>query len=148
MTKLISLLATAAVSALAPAALAGAAVKTMTWTAALSSGQEIPKQVVKDTNAHGLFKGTVAGTALKWTLTYAKLTGPATAAHIHMAGKGKAGNVLIPLCGGATVCKSGLTGTATLTPAEMTAFKKHLLYVNVHTAKNPNGEIRGQLAVG
>jgi CHRD domain-containing protein len=25
------------------------------------------------------------------------------------------------------------------------AFPKHLLYVNVHTAKNPAGEIRGQL---
>jgi hypothetical protein len=30
----------------------------------------------------------------------------------------------------------------------MTAFKNHLLYVNVHTAKNPEGEIRGQLASG
>jgi hypothetical protein len=24
--------------------------------------------------------------------------------------------------------------------------KKHLTYVNVHTAKNPNGEIRGQVS--
>jgi CHRD domain-containing protein len=30
----------------------------------------------------------------------------------------------------------------------MSAFKKHLLYVNVHTTKNPDGEIRGQLALG
>lgn len=125
-----------------------AAARATVWTAALSSGQEVPKQVVKNAAAHGTFKGTVTGKTLKWKLTYAKLTGPATGAHIHMAAKGKAGNVVVPLCGGAPVCKSGLTGTATLTPALLTAFKKHLLYVNVHTAKNPNGEIRGQLAVG
>jgi hypothetical protein len=41
-----------------------------------------------------------------------------------------------------------MTGSATLTAVELSAFKKHLLYVNVHTAKNPNGEIRGQLARG
>jgi CHRD domain len=105
----------------------------------------VPKQVVKDTAAHGLFKGTLSGTTLKWKLTFAKLTGPATMAHIHMAAKGKVGNPVVTLC---TPCTSGAHGTATLTAAEMTAFKKHLLYVNVHTAKNPNGEIRGQLAVG
>jgi hypothetical protein len=148
MKKLICLLAAAGVGALALSALSGAAVRTTTWTAALSSGQEIPKQVVKDTNAHGLFKGTLSGKTLKWKLTYAKLTGPATAAHIHLGAKGKSGNVLIPLCGGSPACKSGLSGTATLTAANIAAFKKHLLYVNVHTAKNPAGEIRGQLAVG
>jgi hypothetical protein len=104
--------------------------------------------VVKDTKAHGLFKATLSGSTLKWKLTYAGLTGPATAAHIHMAAKGKSGNVVVPLCGGTPACKSGLRGTATLTAAEKTAFKKHLLYVNVHTAKNPNGEIRGQLSTG
>jgi len=105
----------------------------------------VPKQVVKDAAAHGLFKGTLSGTTLKWTLTFAKLTGPATAAHIHMAAKGKSGAIGVPLCG---PCTSGMTGTATITAAEMSAFKKHLLYVNVHTTKNPNGEIRGQLASG
>ena len=92
-----------------------------------------------------MFKGTLTGTTLKWKLTFAKLTGQATQAHIHMAAKGKSGNMVVPL---RAPCTSGATGTATLTAAEMTAFKKHLLYVNVHTAKNPNGEIRGQLAVG
>jgi hypothetical protein len=38
-----------------------------------------------------------------------------------------------------------VSGTATLSAALIKAFGKHLLYVNVHTAKNPNGEIRGQL---
>jgi hypothetical protein len=148
MKRHVSLLAAVAVCALALSALSSAAIKTTTWSAALSSGQEVPKQVVKDANANGLFKATLSGTTLKWKLTYAKLTGRAMAAHIHMAAKGKAGNVLVPLCGTAPACKSGLTGSIPLTAALKTAFSKHLLYVNVHTAKNPNGEIRGQLSVG
>jgi hypothetical protein len=52
------------------------------------------------------------------------------------------GAVVVPLCGPCSTGTSGKkTGTATITPALMTAFKKHLLYVNVHTGKNPNGEI-------
>jgi CHRD domain len=143
--KLVALIAAGAVCALAVAALALAATRTTAWTAVLSSGQEIPKQQVKDTAAHGQFKATLTGSTLKWKLTFAKLTGPATAAHIHMGAMGKSGNVVIPLCG---PCKSGQTGTATVSAAVKAAFKKHLLYVNVHTAKNPAGEIRGQLAAG
>jgi hypothetical protein len=148
MRKLGSLLAALAVCALALAALSGAAIKTTTWTAALSSAQEIPKQVVRNTNAHGVFKATLSGSTLKWKLTYAKLTGPALAAHIHLGAKGKSGNVLIPLCGAAPACTSGVHGSMPATAALKTDFKKHLLYVNVHTAKNPNGEIRGQLSIG
>jgi CHRD domain len=150
MKKLVTLLGTVAVCALALTALSGAAIKTTTWTAALSSGQEIPKQVVRDTAAHGLFKATLSGSTLKWRLTYAKLTGPALAAHIHMAARGKAGDVVIGLCGTSTTptCSNGVHGSATVTTAVMTAFKKHLLYVNVHTDKNKAGEIRGQLSVG
>ena len=45
--------------------------------------------------------------------------------------------------GGAT---SQVTGTTTeLTPQQMNALKKGLFYVNVHTAANTGGEIRGQL---
>jgi hypothetical protein len=141
----LAVIAAGAAAALAVAAISLAAARTTTWTAALSSGQEVPAQVVRDTAAHGLFKATLSGTTLKWKLTFAKLTGPATAAHIHMAAKGKSGAVVVPLCG---PCTNGQTGTATATTAVLNAFKKHLLYVNVHTAKNPNGEIRGQLARG
>ena len=147
MKKLISLLAAVAVCALALAALSGAATKTTVWSAGLTSGQEIPKQVVKNANGHGLFKATLSGATLKWKLTYAKLTGPALAAHIHMGAKGTAGNVVVPLCA-AAACRSGVSGSITVTPEMKTAFKHHLLYVNVHTAKNPAGEIRGQISVG
>ena len=147
MKKLVALFAAAAVCALALSALSGAATKATTWTATLSSAQEVPKQVVKKPGAHGLFTATLTGTTLKWTLTYGGLTGAATAAHIHLGAKGVAGNVLVPLCP-TPACKSGLKGTIKVTKALTTAFAKHLLYVNVHTAKNPAGEIRGQLTTG
>jgi len=143
--KLVALIVAVAAGALAVASLTGAATRATVWTATLASGQEIPKQVVKDTAANGRFTATLKSSKLTWKLTFAKLTGPATAAHIHMGAMGKAGNVVVPLCG---PCKSPVSGTATLPAAVKAAFAKHLLYVNVHTAKNPNGEIRGQLAAG
>lgn len=145
MRKLVTVLITAGVCALGLTALALAAPQKTVWTAALSSGQEVPKQVVKTPAAHGLFKGTLNGSTLTWKLTFSKLSGPATAAHIHLAAKGKSGNVVVPLC---TPCTSGVTGTANITADLKTAFTKHQLYVNVHTVKNPAGEIRGQLARG
>jgi hypothetical protein len=111
-------------------------------SATLNAGQEIPKQVVKNQSAHGSFTATLSGTHLAWKLTFTKLTGPATAAHIHLGGMGKAGNVVVPLC---TPCKGSMKGTATISASLLKTIKKHGTYVNVHTAKNPNGEIRGQL---
>ncbi len=61
MRKLVISLAAGAVCALALAALSVARPTSTVWTAALSSGQEVPKQVVKNAAAHGLFKGTLSG---------------------------------------------------------------------------------------
>jgi hypothetical protein len=116
-----------------------------TWTAALTAGQETPKQTVKTPAAHGQFKATLSGNTLKWRLTFAKLSGPATAAHIHMAARGKSGGVVVPLCG---PCTGGQTGSTAVSRSVIAAFNKHELYVNVHTAKNPDGEIRGQILAG
>jgi hypothetical protein len=131
-----------AAGALVLAAVSLAATRGAGWSATLSAAQEIPKQSVKVPAAKGAFKATISGNKLNWTLTFSKLSGPAAAAHIHLGAMGKAGNVLVPLCG---PCKSGVSGSAPLTAALKRDFTKHLLYVNVHTAKNPGGEIRGQL---
>jgi len=139
-----SALAAAAVAALVAASLAlGGRASEIMLGAKLTAAAEVPAQVVKDTKAKGSFTGDLAGKKLTWRLTFSGLTGPATAAHIHMGAAGKSGPVVVALCG---PCKSGAKGTATLTASVLKALKKHLLYVNVHTGKNPNGEIRGQLS--
>ena len=145
MKKLIAVLALVAVAALATSAFAGTAKQSAGWSAKLTAAQEVPKQAVKDAAANGSFIATLSGRKLTWKLTFSKLTGPATAAHIHIGAMGKAGGVAVALCG---PCKSGQHGTATLTSAFLKDATKHLLYVNVHTAKNPAGEIRGQISVG
>ena len=141
MRKLVPLLVAGAVAVLALAAISSAR-SNVSVTAKLTVSQEVPKQAVKAPHGHGSFTATLTGRKLKWKLTFAGLSGPATAAHIHIGAMGKAGPVAVPLCG---PCKSGAHGTTTITAAVLKKIDKHLAYVNVHTAKNPAGEIRGQV---
>ena len=147
MKKLVTLVLAGLVVALAVTAFAGAARRSnvIMIAAKLTAKEEVPAQVVKNTKAAGSFTGDITGSKLAWTLKFSGLTGPATAAHIHLGAMGASGAVVVPLCG---PCKSPLKGTATLSNALLKDLKVHKLYVNVHTAKNPNGEIRGQLSEG
>ena len=126
-----------------------AAASTFKVSATLTVAQEVPKQVVKAPNASGGFSGTYVEhgktATLKWKLTYSRLSGAATAAHIHLGNKGVAGNVIVPLCAGN--CHSGMTGTAKISSKIVAQLKAGKTYVNVHTGKNPAGEIRGQVKV-
>ena len=115
---------------------------TQTFAAVLNIGQEVPHPTGTKVGASGKFTVTVSGTTLTWKLTFGHLSGSATAAHIHSGVKGKAGPVLIPLCG---PCASGASGTATVTSAQVADMAAGKDYVNVHTNKNGNGEIRGQI---
>jgi hypothetical protein len=67
----------------------------------------------------------------------------ATAAHIHEGAPGKNGNVAVPLT------KNGdmftVPAGAKLTDAQYKAFQGGDLYVNVHSAAHPDGEIRAQV---
>ena len=80
---------------------------------------------------------------LTWKLTYSGLSGPATAAHFHgpaEAGKHAGVAVAIP-----NASSSPAEGSATLTDAQAADLMAGKYYVNVHTAANPGGEIRGQV---
>lgn len=134
------------VTALALGGLAAAAgsADVYTYRTVLTAGAEVPKPTAPS-GAGGLFTSKVtkdgSSYSISWKLTYRKLSGPAVAAHIHRGRAGVAGGVLLALCG---PCRSGQTGKATISKALAEAMRKGTAYVNVHTAKNAGGEIRGQ----
>ncbi|WP_448030872.1 CHRD domain-containing protein [Bradyrhizobium liaoningense] len=84
-----------------------------------------------------------ASKKLSWTVTYSGLSGPATAAHFHgpaEAGKNAGVAVAIP-----NASSSPVKGEATLTDAQAADLLGGKYYINIHTAANPGGEIRGQV---
>jgi CHRD domain len=117
--------------------------------AALNARQEVPRPAGAGSDARGTFVGTLvrkgAGGTVAWRLTFRGLTGKATAAHVHLAATGKPGPVALPLCG---PCRSGARGSAKASAKAVRALLGGGAYVNVHTAKNPAGEIRGQIRKG
>ena len=149
MRKLVSLAGLAAVVSLVLVALAPAAQRSGSYSvsASLNSRQETPRPK-RAVTAAGAFTGTYVenktGAVLKWKLTFKRLTGSAAAAHIHGGKRGVAGPVLVALCG---PCKSGQTGTSKISKSVVDALEHGKAYVNVHTAKNAAGEIRGQVSV-
>jgi len=128
---------------------AGAAQKSETYKfkAKLNAAAEVPKPVSVPAGATGSFAVTTiepktGKVKLSWKLTFSHLSGKAVAAHIHLGPKGKPGNVIVVLCG---PCKSGQTGKALIARKIEDELEKGQTYVNVHTAKNAGGEIRGQI---
>jgi CHRD domain len=146
-TKLALFVLTAATVTLVAASVAIGAKPTPTTTfklkASLNIGQEKPVPKGTKLGASGRFTATLKGTELTWRLTFTHLSGPATAAHIHKGLRKVAGPVVIPLCG---PCTSPVTGgPTTLTADQVKDLLSGKYYVNVHTAKNPGGEVRGQI---
>lgn len=111
----------------------------------LNTGQEVPKPKEAPKGV-GRFTVTAvkSGTSgvVTWRLTFSKLSGRAVAAHIHTGRRGVSGPVALALCG---PCRTGATGRATVNAATLAALESGRAYANVHTARNPAGEIRGQI---
>ena len=113
----------------------------MNFKASLSGKNEVPPNTVAATGTVTATYDTASKT-LTWKGSYSGLTGPATAAHFHgPAPEGKNAGVMVPI----SPSGPSFEGSATLTDAQAKALMDGDMYVNVHTAANKGGEIRGQL---
>jgi len=108
----------------------------------LKASNEVPPN---DSKGTGTLTATYdeASKKLTWKGSTKDLSGPATAAHFHgPAESGKNAGVAVPITGAE---KDSFEGSATLTDAQAADMLGGKWYVNVHTAANKAGELRGQL---
>jgi hypothetical protein len=113
------------------------------FTANLTGAQEIPP-VTTNATGSGTFTLNAAQTELSYNVPFSGLSGPLTLAHFHRGAAGVEGPPVftIPLVPGV---QGTLQGTWVLTAADAADLMAGNIYVNLHTALNPDGEIRGQL---
>jgi hypothetical protein len=80
-----------------------------------------------------------------WFIRVRKITLPATAAHIHFAPAGVAGDIVVPLS--APDARGQARGCISADPVLIAAIAENpeQYYVNVHNADYPAGALRGQL---
>jgi CHRD domain len=106
----------------------------------LSGANEVPAVA---TSASGMAMVTVgADCSVKASVTATGMT--ATASHIHVGAAGANGPVAVPFTKTGDNTFAAPDG-AKMNPEQCASYKAGNAYVNVHSAKSPGGEIRGQL---
>ncbi len=111
------------------------------FTVALDGSQETPAVTSRATGA-GWAILSPDGSSLSFRFTYAGLESTYTASHFHVGAPGVGGPVVHPFS------FSGNTANGSWTPIPDSILVRLLqgnAYANVHSAKHPGGEIRGQL---
>lgn len=142
MTKTFQRYGLAALACIAAFALATPAMAaTVNLKADLKAASEVPPT---DSKGSGSVTATfdTASKKLSWKGNVSGLSGPATAAHFHAGEAGKNGGVVVPIAG---ADKGAFEGSATLTDEQAADLMAGKWYVNVHTAANKGGEVRGQV---
>jgi hypothetical protein len=133
-----------------------------TFTTLLSGSQEVPA-ITTSASGDALFKSNDDQSVISYTLRVVDAQA-VTMAHIHCGAPGQNGPVIVPLLSflpGRDMDGDFVTGTINTddiqaagancnpkitTVAELVqAMQNGQVYANVHSEKNPNGEIRGQI---
>jgi len=106
----------------------------------LSGAQEVPANQSSATGTSSIM--VAPDKSVSGKVTVSGMT--ATAAHIHEAAAGKNGPVVVPLAKASDNTFTVAPNTK-LTDAQYASFLAGNLYINVHSAANPGGEVRVQL---
>jgi len=143
MRRFITMLAAAAVAVGLVACTQSSSQKT--YKAELWAANEVPP-------VGGAGKGTAVLTfdpatkQLSWDVKFSDLSSPAILAHIHgPAAVGTNAAVVVPFDGVPSATSGEIKGSKVLTDAQIADLEAGKYYVNVHSANNKGGEIRGQV---
>ena len=135
----------------------------------LSGYEETP--LALSTSGHGTFRAMMTDAGIKYTLSYADLSGGVSQAHIHFGAPGQSGGISVFLC---TNLGNGPVGRSLAQPLRrghrhhcrptssaprpghrareyeelLAAIRAGTAYVNVHSSTYGGGEIRGQIETG
>jgi hypothetical protein len=112
------------------------------FSAVINGAQEVPP-VTTAAVGRGSFNLSQSQDKLKFRAVVSGLSGPITMCHFHQGATGAAGPVVLDLM--SFVSGNVIEGEVTPTPAIVTAMLAGQIYINIHTAANPGGEVRGQL---
>jgi CHRD domain-containing protein len=131
--------------------------------ATLDSGSEVPPPSVDPSaSPSGTADFTVTGTSVSYKLSASGLSSAPLMAHIHLGAPGAAGPVVVPLNVAPGPSAGTATGEGTFDASAikgkngdgspmtfddlLAAMRSGATYVNVHTANNKPGEVRGQIS--
>lgn len=131
----------AALLVLGSAGITSARAEVMKFSTDLSGQNESPPNGSK-ASGHADVTYDTDTRKLDWTVEYKDLTGDAIGGHLHgPAPAGTNAGIMVPF----KTLPSPIKGSATLNPDQVKALMEGTLYVNIHTAMHPGGELRGQL---
>jgi hypothetical protein len=122
-----------------------------TWVTTLNGANEVPPKTVAGSGSVSIVKN---GATYTYTIAYTGMTGPLNGAHIHgPAAVGVNTVVIVPFditgAGASGTLSGTFTGTnnVNISPDSLDKLMTSgNAYVNLHTAANAPGEIRGQLS--
>ena len=112
--------------------------------ASLDGSQEVPSV---DTSGSGSANMTFDSSSnqLSWSIQFSGLSGPASAAHFHGPALGGVNAGVQVNIGDISGLDSPMNGSAVLSAEQASSLLDGMMYINIHTESNPNGEIRGQV---